>query len=626
MRHTDRAERSGTVEQTDAGAVAALAPPQPPRRRRLSRVVASVIPPFLVFAGVIGLWLVFTYWVLDANRRFLLPPPHDVAREGFLIWNALSEILAALWSTTLVTLVGLAIAIVLGMTLAMVMAQAQWIERAILPYAVVVQAVPIIAIVPLIVLWLGTSLTSRVVVTIIISIFPIITNTLFGLKSTDRNLHDLVTLHRANRRTRLVKVQFPSALPAIFTGLRIAAGLAVIGAIVGDLFFRKGDPGIGRLLAIYQDSLRTEELITAIVFSTVLGLVLFVFFGAVGSYFTSWHPSAVRNRYQPKSRPISATKWDRRVARQSGRRTGPGVVRRHVAAPTEEAATVDLKPTDEEAVARVDRPVARSGRARRRFLPVVAPPLGLAVLLAGAWYLFSYVVLEPRRRFLVPPPHELWTEGFGDPANLAQLVDGLWTTSKVAIIGLAIAIGIGVLFAILMSQAVWIERSFYPWAVFLQTVPILALVPLVGLWFGFGFTGRLIVCVLIALFPIITNTLFGLLSPEESLHDLLTLHGAGRMSRLRKLELRAALPAMFTGFRIAAGLSVIGAIVGEFFFQRGERGLGNLLDLYRGRLETPEMFAALLLSSALGIAMFWVFTWLGNALTKSWHESAAAQA
>jgi NitT/TauT family transport system permease protein len=149
------------------------------------------------------------------------------------------------------------------------------------------------------------------------------------------------------------------------------------------------------------------------------------------------------------------------------------------------------------------------------------------------------------------------------------------------------------------------------------------LVPLIRIWVGPGFTARVIVCVLIALFPIVTNTLFGLQSADQGLHDLLTLHGAGRAVRFAKLELRSATPAIFAGFRIAAGLSVIGAIVGEFFILRGgEAGLGNLLDLYRGQLKTSRLFSALILSSLLGITVFWGFTWIGNLFTRSWHESA----
>lgn len=263
----------------------------------------------------------------------------------------------------------------------------------------------------------------------------------------------------------------------------------------------------------------------------------------------------------------------------------------------------------------------------RRAASFVLPPLVFAGLFVAAWYAFSYLVLDENNRFLVPPPHQVWQEGLGDMEARTQLLGGLWITTAEALVGLVIAILIGMSFAISMSQARWVERSFYPWAVVLQTIPVLALVPLIGIWFGRGFTGRVIVCVLIALFPIITNTLFGLQSADEGLHDLLTLHAAGRATRFRKLELRAALPAIFTGFRISAGLSVIGAIVGEFFFVRGGKsGLGNLLDLYRGQLETERLFTALFLSSLLGILVFWGFTWVGNLLTRSWHESAQSEA
>src|SRR6266545_4368274 len=120
--------------------------------------------------------------------------------------------------------------------------------------------------------------------------------------------------------------------------------------------------------------------------------------------------------------------------------------------------------------------------------------------------------------------------GFLDHANLVELLEGLAQSARVAMLGLGIAAGLGTGLAVLMHQARWIERSLYPYAVVLQTVPILALVPLLG--FGFGLRSRVLVCVLIALFPIIANTLFGLHSVERGYHDLFTLHRATRQARL----------------------------------------------------------------------------------------------
>jgi NitT/TauT family transport system permease protein len=131
-----------------------------------------------------------------------------------------------------------------------------------------------------------------------------------------------------------------------------------------------------------------------------------------------------------------------------------------------------------------------------------------------------------------------------------------------------------------------------------------------------------LVCFLIALFPIVANTLFGLRSVDQDHHDLFTLHGAGRLTRLWKLQLPAALPSIFTGLRIAAGLSVIGAIVGDFFFRQGEVGLGVLIDYYRARLQSEQLFAAVLLASSFGLAVFLLFGALARRVVGGWHESA----
>jgi len=270
-------------------------------------------------------------------------------------------------------------------------------------------------------------------------------------------------------------------------------------------------------------------------------------------------------------------------------------------------------------------PTSGVGSTRRRRggrLATLAPPLGVLALVLGIWNAFSYVLLKESQRFLLPPPHKVVQVGFLDSENLTEILHGLWSTTQVAIVGLTISIVLGTLLAVAMSQALWVERSIYPYAVVLQTIPIIALVPLIGFWFEFNFRSRVIVCVLISLFPIITNTLFGLKSADRQLHDLFTLHGAGRPTRLRKLMLPAALPAIFTGFRISAGLSVIGAIVGDFFFRQGEPGIGRLLDIYRNRLESEELFTAIFFSSLLGLVVFWGFGFLANRLLRSWHESA----
>lgn len=249
------------------------------------------------------------------------------------------------------------------------------------------------------------------------------------------------------------------------------------------------------------------------------------------------------------------------------------------------------------------------------------PPAAVSMLAVGAWYAISHLVLEPRRRFLLPPPEAVVRVGFADPDNRVELFSALALSARVALLGLVIATVVGVATGVLMSQARWLEHSLFPYAVLLQTVPVLAMVPLFGFWFGFGMTSRVLVCVLIAVFPITANTLFGLRSAEPGHHDLFTLHGAGRLTRLGKLQVPAALPALFTGLRVSAGLSVIGAIVGDYFFRQGQPGIGRLIDVYQSRLESERMVAAVVLASLFGIAVFALFTWLGRRVA-GWHESA----
>ncbi len=268
------------------------------RRGRLSSLVGNVVPPAIVFAIVIGVWYFISYGVMNENRRKVaLPPPHEVLTEGFLTWEdraGLKPILEAMQVTGFVALVGLLIATVIGMGMAIAMNRAKWIERSIFPYAVFIQTLPILALVPLIKLWADTGVKGRIIACVLVAIFPIITNTLFGLQSADRTHHDLFTLHKANRWTRLVKLELPGAMPAIFTGLRIAAGGSVIGAIVGDFFFRKGSIGVGRLIDNYQkDGLRTAELFATAIVSSLFGISIFVIFGFVGNrYLRNWHDSA----------------------------------------------------------------------------------------------------------------------------------------------------------------------------------------------------------------------------------------------------------------------------------------------------------------------------------------------
>jgi NitT/TauT family transport system permease protein len=250
----------------------------------------------------------------------------------------------------------------------------------------------------------------------------------------------------------------------------------------------------------------------------------------------------------------------------------------------------------------------------------VGLPALVAGVIIGLWYLVSDVVLNSYQRFMLPPPHRVLEVGFFTWSNFTALVSALGTTAEVTFSGLAISIVLGVGTALLMSQAKWVENALYPWAVVLQTVPILALTPFLSFFFGFALTSRVIVAVIIAFFPIVSNTLFGLQSADGGMHDLFSLHKAGRWTRLWKLQLPAALPAMFAGFRVSAGLAVIGAIVGEFFFKQGQPGLGTNMSVYTSLTEGEQLWASVLTASGLGIAVFVFFGWLSRRAVGRWYQ------
>jgi NitT/TauT family transport system permease protein len=182
---------------------------------------------------------------------------------------------------------------------------------------------------------------------------------------------------------------------------------------------------------------------------------------------------------------------------------------------------------------------------------------------------------------------------------------------------------LGALSAVVLSTSRTLERALYPYTVFLQTVPIVAIAPLLVLWFGAGLKAVAVSAFIVSVFPVIANTLAGIRGVEPALRDLFRLYGASRLDTLLKLELPSALPSLVTGLRVAAGLAVIGAIVGEFVagFSEGGAGLGILvLSSYR-QLRTDLLFAAVLFASGLGLLLFGAVNLLGYVLLRRWHPS-----
>jgi NitT/TauT family transport system permease protein len=268
-------------------------------------------------------------------------------------------------------------------------------------------------------------------------------------------------------------------------------------------------------------------------------------------------------------------------------------------------------------------PTRRLANARkpRVFLGLTwwQPALTFVALVGVAYLVALYYDKVRQQTYLWPYPHQVLTQVW-DPIFGPQLRQDLINSAEVAVTGLGVAIVIGVLWAVIMAQARWIERSLYPYAVVLQCIPILALVPLIGTLFGYEFFSRVLVTTMIALFPLVSNTLFGLQSADRAQLELFRLQGSSRWTTLLKLQFPSALPSMFVGLRTAAGLSVIGAIVGDQFFQRGQPGLGVLIQVATSRLNGPGTFAAILTASLLGVLVFVLFGAISKLAIGRWYD------
>lgn len=274
--------------------------------------------------------------------------------------------------------------------------------------------------------------------------------------------------------------------------------------------------------------------------------------------------------------------------------------------------------------------IVHERKERARFADF-SGPVFIFGLFIGAWYLLSTTLLPPHKRFLLPTPHKVINEGFlvwrtGEERGLQPILVSVWDSAKVALIGLAVTIVVGMALAVLMSTSRWVERATWPYLVAIQSAPILALTPLIRALIDGSQKQRVLVVVLIAIFPIVSNTLFGLLSAEKSQHELFTLQGASRWTRLTKLQFPAALPNIFVGLRISAGLAVIGAVVGDFYFlQGGVIGIGAQIEVYRNRLWGPELIASIIMASTLGLVVFLFFGWLSRVAIGKWHTTTRGQ-
>jgi NitT/TauT family transport system permease protein len=253
-----------------------------------------------------------------------------------------------------------------------------------------------------------------------------------------------------------------------------------------------------------------------------------------------------------------------------------------------------------------------------RIVKSILPPIVvfvLAVLLAElAVRMFE---IKP---YVLPAPSAVFAAIVEKHRDLSR---SLLSTAEASLAGFAMSALVGVMLAVLLSTSRLVQRALYPYTVFFQTVPIVAIAPLLVIWFDFGLKSVAVSAFIASVFPVIANTLAGLLSTDPALRDLFKLYGASSIATMWKLRLPSALPNIVTGLRIAAGLAVIGAIVGEFVagvLTRGS-GLGVSILVAKRLGNTADIFAAVLVASLLGLAMLSMINLAGYLALRRWHAS-----
>ena len=256
-----------------------------------SETAVSIMAPTLVGVALLLFWEVACRaWNVPV---FLLPKPSDIAAKLASDWPTL---VGALGMTLRVAVQAFAASIVLGTLIAFLFVQSRLIEKSLFPYAVLLQVTPIVAIAPLIVIFVKNTQAALTVCATVVAIFPIISNTTLGLRSVDPGLINLFRMNRAGRLQMLLRLRIPSALPYFFGGLRISSGLALIGAVVGEFVAGTGGRSSGLAYEILQSGFQLDipRMFAALFLITLAGVGLFVIMVALSRLaLGQWHESEV---------------------------------------------------------------------------------------------------------------------------------------------------------------------------------------------------------------------------------------------------------------------------------------------------------------------------------------------
>jgi NitT/TauT family transport system permease protein len=242
--------------------------------------------------------------------------------------------------------------------------------------------------------------------------------------------------------------------------------------------------------------------------------------------------------------------------------------------------------------------------------------VGAMLIFALCFLVWEFAVrLFGIKEYLLPPPSKVWTEFW---KRHEIVMAGAWVTTQEMLAGYALAVVVSIPLAMWIAWSRFMEQSVYPVIVFLQIIPKIAVAPLFIIWFGFGFTPKLLVVFLLCFFPIVVASIAGFKSADRDVMDFARTTGASGLRLFMKIRLPQALPHIFTGLKVGAALAATAAVVAEFV--ASDKGLGYLLLQYNGQLETPMVFATIVLLSVIGVLVYYAVE-IVERIAIPWHVS-----
>ncbi|WP_046176459.1 ABC transporter permease [Domibacillus indicus] len=246
-------------------------------------------------------------------------------------------------------------------------------------------------------------------------------------------------------------------------------------------------------------------------------------------------------------------------------------------------------------------------------------PIVAFILFISMWQLIPLALGLPH--YILPKPTDVLEATVSDWALLGEAIR---ITIFESVIGFLLSAVIGIGVSVLLASSKILERSIYPYAIILQTIPVVAVAPIVVIWFGAGFNSIVVISFLIGFFPVISNTLMGLNSVDKNMDELFTLYNASKWQRMWKLRIPAAMPYIMAGLKISCTLSIVGAIVGEYVagIGGGNGGLGYAITVAAIQVKTSFLFSCGIAAAILGISFYLLVSLFSKMMLGSWHESA----